>query len=61
MNREDADMLLMYYFSLVFWLVPSILVGYAVHSGLIGISIYVGAVIIQTWISGITYLIRGDN
>lgn len=61
MNREDADMLLMYYFSLVFWLVPSILVGHAVHSGLIGISIYVGAVIIQTWISGITYLIRGDN
>lgn len=58
MNREDADMLLMYYLSLVFWLVPSILVGHAVHSGWIGVAIFIAAIILQTWISGIAYLIK---
>lgn len=54
-------MFLLWYFSCVFWLFPAVLIGHAVHSGLIGVAIFIAAFIIQTWISGIAYLIKGGN
>ena len=49
---------ILWYFSCVFWLLPAVLIGHAVHSGWIGIAIFIAAIILQTWISGIAYLIR---
>lgn len=51
-------MFILWYFSCVFWLLPAVLIGHAVHSGLIGVAIFIAAFILQTWISGIAYLIR---
>lgn len=51
-------MFILWYFSCVFWLLPAVLIGYAVHSELIGVAIFIAAIILQTWISGIAYLIR---
>lgn len=51
-------MFMLWYFSCVFWLLPAVLIGHAVHSGIVGIAIFIAAIILQTWISGIAYLIR---
>ncbi|WP_276318531.1 hypothetical protein [Pediococcus acidilactici] len=39
-------------------MLPAVLIGHAVHSGLIGVAIFITAIILQTWISGIAYLIK---
>lgn len=54
-------MFMLWYFSCVFWLLPATLIGHVVHSGLIGVAIFIAAIISQTWISGIAYLIKGEN
>lgn len=51
-------MFMLWYFSCVFWMLPAVLIGHAVHSGIVGIAIFIAAIILQTWISGIAYLIR---
>ncbi len=51
-------MFLLWYFSCVLWLFPAVLIGHVAHSGLIGVAIFIAAFILQTWISGIAYLIR---
>lgn len=54
-------MFILWYFSCVFWLLPAVLIGQELHSEMIGVAIFIAAIILQTWISGIAYLIRGDN
>lgn len=54
-------MFILWYFSCVFWLLPATLIGHVLHSGLIGVAIFIAAIILQTWISGIAYLIKGGN
>lgn len=54
-------MFMLWYFSCVFWLLPAVLIEHVLHSGSIGVAIYMAALIIQTWISGIAYLIKGGN
>jgi len=43
------------------WLLPAVLIGCALHSELIGVAIFISAIILQMWISGIAYLIKGGN
>ncbi len=54
-------MLILWYFSCALWLLPAVLIGCALHSDLIGVAIYISAIILQMWISGIAYLIKGGN
>lgn len=54
-------MFILWYFSCALWLLPAVLIGCALHSDLIGVAIYISAIILQMWISGIAYLIRGDK
>lgn len=51
-------MFILWYFSCALWLLPAVLIGCALHSELIGVAIFIAAFILQTWISGIAYLIR---
>lgn len=54
-------MFILWYFSCALWLLPAMLIGYALHSELIGVAIFIAAIILQMWISGIAYLIKGGN
>lgn len=54
-------MFILWYFSCALWLLPAVLIGYALHSELIGLAIFISAIILQMWISGIAYLIKGGN
>jgi hypothetical protein len=51
-------MFLLWYLSCVLWLFPAVLIGQELHSETIGVAIFIAAFILQTWISGIAYLIR---
>lgn len=54
-------MFILWYFSCVFWLLPAVIIGCALNSDLIGVAFYISAIILQMWISGIAYLIKGGN
>ncbi|WP_157059748.1 hypothetical protein [Pediococcus stilesii] len=51
-------MFYLWYFSAVAWIMPSVLIGYGLHNGIIGWGIYIAAVIIQTWVSVISWQIK---
>jgi hypothetical protein len=55
---EVNKMIYLWYFTIVAWIVPCVLVGTGLHNGLIGFGMFIAAVIIQTWVCAIAYLLR---
>ncbi|MEH1647560.1 hypothetical protein AAHB41_05645 [Pediococcus pentosaceus] len=54
-------MFYLWYFSIVVWMIPSLLIGYGTHSFMIGMCFFMTVSIWQTWMSVIVYLIKeGD-
>lgn len=53
-------MFFLWYFSVVAWMIPSILTGYGTHNWMIGTAFFITASILQTWINVIVYLIREE-
>lgn len=51
-------MFILWYFSCVLWALPATLLGVGVHNGYLGFALYLGALLLQSWISALSFQLR---